>query len=324
MINGNSVILQLASEAAYGSVTAMKYQFKAASESLKPAYNKKDEGVATGGRGAGLKATMSKKIEGSFSILGRADDAGFILKHLLGVQADPATVGESSKAFKHTFTALGTALTDSLPSLCAAIDRKAGVFAYSGLKIDSASFSAAAEDYLKIDITVVGRDETAGSLTAALKPSSLRAFRFKHGKVYIAGEAVADVTSIKFDYKNNLDSGTQTTETGDYFAEPQPGTREITTDLEMLYSATAEQIRKNLYKSDNTCALVIDFKSDDMADTDIPYELKMTIPCMQVSDATANMGGLETIKQSLTFGAVDNLSDELVTFELINTQSTAY
>lgn len=53
MINGNSVTFQLGKESTYGTAVSATEQIKISSESLKPVYNKVEEGVATGGRGAG-------------------------------------------------------------------------------------------------------------------------------------------------------------------------------------------------------------------------------------------------------------------------------
>ena len=65
----------------------------------------------------------------------------------------------------------------------------------------------------------------------------------------------------------------------------------------------------------------MEFVSDEKSGTGEDAEAnKMTIelPCVQLSDASANMGGLETLKQSMTFNVVDNLSEELIEVTLVN------
>lgn len=322
MINGNSLILQFGNEKSYGTLGTSERQIKVSSESFKPTYNKKDEGLLTGGKAAGRKETMSLKVDGSVSTLGRPDDLGMFLKAGLGVEKDVSAVGDSS--YKHTFNAIGTAITDSLPSLCAYVDRKTDVFTYSGLKIDSFSFSAEPEDYLKLDLTFVGRDEGTGGTLGDLTTSPLKAFKFRHGKVKIAGVVVADITSIKWSYENALDSSTQTTDTGLYFKEPECGTRSIKTDVEMLYTKGTEELRKNYYKTDAEVSLELDFTSDELIEAGVPYSLKITIPANQVSEASANFGGAETIKQSMSFDAVENGTDELIIVELVNGRQEAY
>lgn len=320
MINGNSVVLQLGEETTYGTVVTPDAQVKISSESYKPAYNKAEEGLATGGRGSGKVQTMGISVDGGFSTLLRPD-MGNILKWLCGVSASPVAEGDG---YKHVFTAIGTGLNDSLPSFSTVIDRKAGVFAYTGCKVNSASFSAASGDYVKLDVTVNAKNEATGTLNTSATPSSLKAFRFAGGKVKINNTSVADVTNIKLDYNNNLSTGVQTTETGNYYLEPECGTRQITASLELIYSASAETIRSQLYKTDDTFALVLEFTSDEEIATGENYKLTVAMPCCQCSDADANMGGLDTLSQNMTVNVVDNLSDELITFTLINDDSTQY
>jgi hypothetical protein len=321
MVNGNSVKLQIGEESSYATIADATEQIKISSESLKAAYNKVDEGLATGGRGAGRVQTMGIGVEGAFSTLLRPD-MGLLLKLLLGVEGE--IVDNADGSYKHTFTAIGTGLNDLLPSASIRVDRVVSAFVYNGCKVNQISFSAAAGDYVKADITVAGRTESAGTLTAGVSPSPRKAFRFAGGKCYKDNLEIADITSMTVDYNNNLDSQTQTTSTGDYYAEPECGTREISVSLEMLYSASVEAIREAVYKTDDTFSISLTFESDEEIAAGVPYALKISIPCCQCSEADANMGGLETLKQSLTINAVDNLSDELITFELTNDRATTY
>lgn len=324
MINGNSLVVQFGKEVTYGTIPSPERQIKVASEGFKATYNRKDEGLLTGSKtSSGRKEIMSLKTEGSISTLARPDDVGLFLLAGLGVEGTVETVGTAG--FKHTFTAIGNAETDKLPSLTAFLDRKVDVFSYNGLKVDSLSFSASPEDYLKLDLSFVGRDEGYGAtLNTTLTPSPLKAFKFRHGKVKIGSKVIADITSIKFDYQNQLDSSTQTTGTGLHFLEPQVGGRTIKTDVEMLYTSDSEQLRKDYYAKDADVALELTFTSDETVEKGVPYSLKITIPCNQCSDSTANFGSAETIKQNMSFEALENGVDELITVELTNGYSKKY
>lgn len=323
MINGNSVILQMGKETVYGTTVTPDKQIKISSESFKPEYNKIDEGLATGGRGEGLVATMGKKASGGFSTLMRPD-MGYLLRAVLGVVASEA----GAEGYKHTFTAIGNGANDHLPSYTILVDRKVECSKYS-CKCDSLAFSASAGDYLKVDPSFVGFDEVDGATkNASAVVSALKAFKFAQAKAYtgtwdseeeeFTGTAFADVTSINMTISNNLDSDTQTTDTGINYKEPEVGVRSINADLEMLYAAGSEAIRKSLFKTDATFGLKIEFTSDEMIDEEVPYKLTIIIPCCQMPDASANMGGLETMSQSVSVKAVDNLSDELIIVELCN------
>ena len=329
MINGNSVIAQIGLESTYGTAVNATNQFKIASESLKPVYNKIDEGLATGGRGAGLKATMGIGVEGALSTLMRGD-MGYILAGALGVETVTGTddgEGGTTAPYTHTYTAIESDEDEHLPAFTVKVDRKVDQFAYTGCKINSLSLSAAAGDYLKADINLVGRDESTGASLQTLSPSSLKAFKFAQGKVYtVVGSTeteIADIDNISLEINNNLDYQTQTTSTGDYYAQPEVGTREITATLEAIYSTASESIRNTYYKSDSTVGIKLEFTSDEMASGTTPYKLTINLPCCQLSDSDANMGGLDTLKQNMTFNVVDNLEDELITITLVNADANA-
>lgn len=307
----------MGTESVYGTESTLTKQIRVSSESLKPVYNKVDEGLLTGGRGASRKEIMSCKVEGDISTLARPDDLGMFLNALLGVEV---VTGSDTEGYTHTYTALGTGEDDELPSLTAVLDRKAGVFSYTGLKLNSMSFSAAPEDYLKLDMSYVGYKEDTGTLTAGLSPSTLKSFKFRHGKVKLAGAEIADITNIKFDYNNNLNADVQTTSTGLYFKEPEPGVRELSTELEMLYSSGTEAYRNSYYKTDADVSIELNFVSDEDVVSGVPYSLTITIPHNQCADATANMTGADNTKQTMSFNAWDNGSDELITAVLINNQ----
>lgn len=325
MINGNSVRFQLGLESTYGTAVSPTKQLKIGSESLKPVYNKIDEGLATGGRGSGLKATMGIGVEGAFSTLMRPDLA-YLIAGVLGEEATPV---QSTEGYEHVFTAIEADETKHLPAWTMYVDRKVGAFKYTGCKINSLSLSAAAGDYLKCDVNVVGKDEEAASMSSSLTPSSLRAFKFAQGKVYMkqgdnSYAEVADVTSMGLDINNNCDYQTQTTDTGSYYKEAEVGTREIGCTLETIYTAGSEELRANLYKSDAQFSVKLEFISDEMISSDEPYSMTIELPCCQMSDATANMGGLDTLKQTMSLNVADNLEDELIKVTVVNGDSSAY
>ena len=85
ILNGNSLILQLGKEDTYGTAATPTNQVRVSSESLKPVYNKVDEGLLTGGRGASRKEIMSLKTEGDISTLARPDEVGLFYRAALGV-----------------------------------------------------------------------------------------------------------------------------------------------------------------------------------------------------------------------------------------------
>lgn len=301
-ISGNSVVFQIGSESTYGNSAAGSEQIRISSESFKPTYNKVAEGLATGGKGNGKVQTMGIQAGGSFATLLRPD-MGSLLKCLLGV--------ETTEVGKKVYTAIGNGLTEHLPSFTAYVDRIVDVFAYPGTKINTATISASAGNYVTFDAECTSRSEEEGaSLTPSLVPSAEKAFVFASGSVKVNGTKLADVRSFSLAYNNNLAADTQTTDTGDYYMEPECGTREITGDISMVYAEGAEDFRKDFYKTDDTFSLELKLTSGEKS-------LTITIPAVQVTDATANMGSpTDFLNQSVSWSAVENGEDEYITFAL--------
>ena len=327
MINGNSVILQFGKESAYGTEATCTRQIQIASESLKPEYNKVDEGLATGGRGAGRKSTMGIGTSGSISTLLRPDMA-FLIAHAMGVENVSAVTGKSG-AYKHVLTAIGTDETLHLPSATIKVDRKVNKLAYVGQKINQFSIDVSAGAFAKLDIGFVGKDEidTGVEMETGLTPSSIKAFKLAQAKAYVTVDGtkteIADVDSINLTYNNNLDAQVQTTSTGDYYKEAECGVRDVQATMSMIYAQGTEAIRKSLYKSDKTFSVELDFVSDELVVAGCPYSLTVSLPCCQMPEAEANMGGLETLKQNVTVSVVDDLVHELATFEFVNGESAS-
>ena len=93
----------------------------------------------------------------------------------------------------------------------------------------------------------------------------------------------------------------------------------------MLYTAGTEAYRSSYYKTDAQVGIELDFISDEtFGESNTPYSLKIIIPCNQCTDASANMTGADSTKQTMNFEAVDNLTDELITVELVNDKAVEY
>ena len=323
MASGNAAKAQLGIETVYGTIAPGEVQVRISSEGFKYSPNKKEEGLLTGGKATGRSYTMGVKAEGSLSTNLRPDEAGYWLGLGLGDEGTPALEDGSTGAYKHTFTAIGTAESDHLPSSTFIIDRVVDVFSYPGCKITDFSFSASPGDYLKLDANFAGKSEEDGTLNGALSPSTLKPLRFQHAVVKLAGNTIADITSIKFNYNNNPEQDLQTSSTGLYYKEPEAGARSCTMDLEVLYTVTTEALKSYL-KSDADLSVEIAFTSEEEIETGFPYSLTITVPHAQINSSDANVSGANILRQTLNLIAIEDSPDEFITVELINDRATAY
>jgi hypothetical protein len=319
MISGNQVILQVAKDTYSGDVPTpaasgfRQVRFSSLGMDYVPV--KKQEGVLTGNIGKSRHDTLGIKATGNIATLARPDDLGFFLYMLLG-----------SQSFTSTDVFNFTPNKDTLPSFTMKVDKMAGVYTYPGCMLNSMSFSVQPEDYLQLDMDVTAYDETfAGGALTAMTPSAQRAFRFHQGKVYQGGSTeIADITSIKWTYTNNLESSIQTTGTGIHYKKPQPMTRELTVDLECLYSAASETFRQSYFKGDAIFSLKLVFQTDEGEEGDL-HVLTLEVPNVQTTACSVPVSDDKAIKQSLTAMAIDvGGSTSLVTFLLDNGLSALY
>jgi hypothetical protein len=280
--------------------------------------NKAQEGVLTGNIGAPRHDTMGIRCEGNVSTLARPDDLGFFLYMALG-----------NETMTDTDVFNFTPNRTTLPSFTIKIDKGAGVYTYPGCVINTLDFSAQPGDYLQLELAVTGYDENyAPGTLAPIQPSSQRAFKFHQGKVYAGATVstaveIADITSIKLSYNNNVENSLQTTSTGLHYKRPAPNTREITTDFECLYNAASETFRQNYFKTDAIFSVKLSFQTDEGSSGDL-HVLTVEIPNAQVTACSVPVSDANSIKQSVSAAAIDVGSGDLIKCLLDNGLTALY
>lgn len=331
MITGNALKVYAGlekSQDAYGTkIATLTHRIKVASEGFQAKYNKKDEGLLTGGIATGRVATMSRKVEGSLSTLLRPDDAGFLFYLLCGKETTAMPPASPPiQSLTHTFVPIGNDLTDSLPSCTVAIDRTVEKDNYTGCKLNVLTFSAQQEDYVKLDLSFIGAREIVKDFENVenLKPSTQTAFKFLGGEFKIKGVHVADVTNIKLEYNNNLEANTMTTDSGEYFLEPECAARDIKIDVEVLYSKESIKIKKDYYDSDDDFSVSLHFESSEKAKDNKNFKIDIEIPAVQLTELTNNVGGSEKVIQKMSMKAIENFTDDLITVKVHNDVITKY
>lgn len=329
MIKGNSLRVYLGLEKesdAYGVNPApMTHRIKVASESLQAKYNKKDEGLLTGGIATGKVGTMSKKVEGALSTLLRPDDAGLLLYLLCGKETT-ATPDPAAQSVVHTFEAIGNKLSDSLPSCTIGIDRTVQMEKYTGCKVNTLSVSAQKEDYIKVDLNFIGARKIVEEIdnADALKPSTQSAYKFLGGEFKIENVHVADVTSMKLDYNNNLDADTMTMDSGEYNLEPECGARDIKIEVEVLYSKASAHLAKKYYDTDDDFSLSLHFASAETSKEGKPFTIDIELAAVQLTDCTNNVGGADKVIQKMSMKAIENFIDPLIAVSVYNNETALY
>jgi len=321
LLTGNKSKLQLGVETTFGTPATPTVELAFLSESLKEGREKKTEGVLVGSKGEPQSITTKISVEGGFSVLARPDDIGFIIAGALGKEGTVATQGTSGH--KHSFTAVETSESESLPSLTVLVDRIADVFEYAGCKIDNFKISGASGDFIKVDLNVFGQSEAGGASLATLTKSALKPFLFSGGKLTFGSTAV-EITSCELDYKNNLKNDIQTNLTGLYVYEQQPGERQIILNCEMLFNDESLAQYASYFKTDTLFGIELEFISTETIETGLYYSMKIIIPSAQIVGTDFSVKGKDVLKHSFEIKAVDDGTNELITVELVNKRSSKY
>lgn len=333
IISGQDARLEIGIGDTWGQTADPTCAVEFTSEDLKyvPVY--KSEDALVGGKTSARMDIVGKKVEGGISFLAKPVSIGYFLGAAFGEEAAvTATAGGDTStgdtAFDHVFTPVAGGSSSDLPWFIAVVDRKVNTFGYKGLKIDSFDLDASPQDYLRCKVSCIGYDEDDGDTISGDTLSTLKAFQFSHGTVYVgtdgAEASYADVVKFSFSYKNNLEKDLYTMSTGLYMAEPQPQAREITATIEVLYSSATDSTRSTYFKTGTTCSVIVQFISSELVDAANYYELKLDMPRCYITDASPVVGGPDRIRQTLTVKATEQDALEAVTATLVNARSTAY
>jgi len=323
VITGNQAKLQIGQQSDWSTITACTQAVEFVSETMqyKPGYMTPD--YLVGRKTAGRMDIAGIQVEGDVVMIVTPDNVGLLIAAVLGAEVAPAQV-DTSAAYDHVFTPMSAVAASSLPKLSVKVDRIEQIFGYIGCKIEEMKFASKPQDYLRATFTMRGYDESTGVSLESLSYSTLKPLQFKHGTVTVDAANYADVTSIDFDYKNNLDSNHFTLGSGDYMAEIEPQMREITMQLQVEYSSATDSTRTNKFKTGDTIAIVLTFTSDENADTGVPYSLTFSLPLCYITDASPNVSGPNRIMQTLAVTATEDASNQACTVTVRDANGSAY
>ena len=321
IIAGQGARLQIGKGDTWGETAAPTLELTFTSEDLKYIPNYIEEDALVAGKASSGMDPSGEKVEGSFSVICKPDEVGLPIALLMG--DDTAAV--SGDGYSHTMIPVASNSTSSLEPFTLVVDRKVNTFGYKSCKMNSATFEASPNDYLRATFDVIGYDEDNGdTLNTGLSESSLSGYQFKHGSVEIADTAIADVISFRWTHNNNLENDRYTMGSGDNMAEIEPQKREITAEVDVLYSSTTDTVRETYFKAGATAKLEVDFESGDTISGSTMYELQFEMPLAYIVDASPAIGGPDRITQTLSFKATENDSNEAATIVVIDGESDAY
>lgn len=322
IIAGQGARLQIGKGDTWGQSAAPTVELTFVSESLRYIPNYIEEDALVAGKASSGMDKSGEKVEGGFNIIAKPDEIGLLVALAMGADS----VAGAGPAFTHTITPVASSSTTSLEPFTLVVDRKVNTFGYKSCKINQWTAEASPQDYLRMTFDVIGYDEDNGdTIDDSLSESSLSGYQFKNGSVEIADSAIADVTSFRWTYNNNLENDRFTMGSGDNMAEIEPQKREITAEVDVLYSSTTDTVRESYFKAGETAKLECLFTSGDTVSGDTAmYSIEFEMPLAYIIDASPVVSGPDRITQTLSFKATENDSNEAATVTIVNGDTSAY
>lgn len=322
VIAGNNAVMQAGLQSNWSTQVTPTLQIEFTSESLQYMPNYIESDALTGARTSDRMDIAGIKTEGGFDIIVNPDNIGLLLASLLGAEAAPAAVSGSA-VYDHAFTPMSANIASSLPKLTLLVDRIVGIRKYVGVKLDTMSLNAQTQDYLRASFTARGYDEVSGT-KAALSGSTKRPFQFVDGALKVDTADYADVVSFTMDYGNNLENDLYTLNGSNKMQEIQPQKRDITFNLETLYSTATNTTRTDKFIAGATVDLELTFTSTEDVLTGKPYTLTVKAPKCYITEANPNVDGPDRIRMTMALRATESGGVSPVTITLRDGRSTAY
>lgn len=323
--SGNDTKLQIGLETTYGTEVTPSVQLEFLSESLHQVNTSVESEALVGAVTTPYFNVVGKKVEGDCSIEVHPDKIGEILYAALGVEAEPTVV--DTGVYSHAFTAVSGGT--SLPSITAVVDKKADVFTYTGLKVDSFSLETDPGSLLTSTVSFVGQKELLTGEIQSLSVSTINPWDFNHMKVYfgtagsVATTNIDEATSFSFNYSNNLENDLYVADGTQYMTEIDYQKRDITFDIETLYNTSTNAYRENNYKTGDKLSVRVEFTHDAEIVAGFPYKLTIDILNAVITEAPNDISGPERLRIPLSFRALEVGSDEAITITLVDDNPSA-
>ncbi len=322
--SGNDARLQIAKEASYGTAATPTSQLEFLSESLQQVNISVESEALVGAVTTPYYSVVGSKVEGDVSIEVHPDNIGLLLGAALGSEA--AVSGTTS--YTHTFTPVKGG--GSLPSVTAVVDKKADVFTFAGLKVDTLTLETNPSSLLTSTISFIGQKEVLTGSIQSLDASALDPFHFNHMKIYFGTAGSTATTNIdqavnfSFTYANNLENDLFVADGTSYMTEIDYQKRDITFDIETLYDADTNTYRETNYKTGTKMSVKVEFTHNSEVESGVNYKLTLDMPNCVITEAPNSVAGPERLRIPMTFRALEVGSDPAITVTLVDAEADKY
>lgn len=296
---GTGSVCQAGLQSAWGTPVVPDTLLNMSGESIKTTVEKGDEGNLLASKTRNQADVMSIKVDGSISVILRPEFIDWVLEATMGSKNDNV----------YTLAAPNT----ELPVSTILLSRGGIVKTYPDVTIKSIKISAAAQDYVKVDIDIAGVKELnageTGAQTVQTLSFTLPSYRCTQATLKYAtgGTAKASVSQTicvkecNITIDNGVEEAPATYCSGLFVGRPIPGLRSVGVDFSIPYSDAVDTLRNTYYKDPTspTVALLLKFTTSDPDEN-----VEIYIPHVSITSADGNVGGAGLIDSSFSGEAI--------------------
>lgn len=308
---GSGSVCQMGKQSVFGTSVVPSVLLNMTSESIKATVTKGDEGNLLASKTANQRDVTSIKVDGGLSMILRPEFADLIFEVALGKKT--AITGSSN--YKYTLADPNT----DIPVSTIVLSRGGIVKTYKDISVKSIKITANAQDYVKVDLDLLGVDEISAGETGAQTIQSisytLPSYRCTQAvlKYAVGGTAQASlaqtlcVEGVEITIDNGLTEGPATYCTGLYSSRPAMGQRSVAVSFNIPYSDNIEQFYKDYYLDADSPTAAMELKFT----TSNPDEnVEIYMPYISFNGANRNVGGPDLIDTSFDGEALSMNSKE--------------
>ena len=309
---GVGSVCQAGKQTTFGTSVAPDALLNMTSESITLGINRGDEGNLIASKTANQRDMMGITISGGISTILRPEFADWLFGVALG--------NGSASTGVYTLIAPNT----DLPVSTIVMSRGGIVKTYPDVTIGSLTINAAAQDYVKADLDIVGIKEinaggtgaqTVQNLAYTLPSYRCTAATLKYGAAGSTPATSLCVESCSITIDNGLEDTPATYCDGFYAGRPAVGQRSVTVNFQIPYSDALDTFRTMYYSAENAPALSMELKfTTSNADEYITVE----IPHLMLTGGENPVGGTGYIDCTFTGEALSVGSDEPITITVVH------
>ena len=269
---GVGSVCQVGIQTTFGTSVVPDTLVNMTSESITLGIERGDEGNLIASKTPNQRDMLAITVDGGISMILRPETADWLFK---------AALGAGSSAAGYTLVAPNA----DLPVSTVVMSRGGIVKTYPDVSIRSMTLNAAAQDYVKVDLDVVGIKEinagetgaqTVQSIAFTLPSYRCTAATLKYGTAGSSATTALCVENCEITIDNGLEDTPSTYCDGFYAGRPAVGQRTVTVNFQIPYSDALDTFRTTYYSTENAPALSMQLKfttsnDNEYVTVDIPH-----------------------------------------------------